>query len=61
MSVIEEHKEKRRALGRGLDSLLPSGPRLATASAPPPVILAIVWGCHSSARGCRNALGSPRR
>lgn len=43
MSAIEEHKEKRRALGRGLDSLLPSGPRLATATAPavmpPPVVL----------------------
>jgi ParB family chromosome partitioning protein len=39
MSVIEEHKEKRRALGRGLDSLLPSGPRLATASAPPPAVM----------------------
>ena len=30
MSAVEEHKpvEKRRALGRGLDSLLPSGPRV---------------------------------
>jgi ParB family chromosome partitioning protein len=36
MAVAEEHKpvEKRRALGRGLDSLLPSGPRVV----PPPVI-----------------------
>lgn len=56
MAAIEEHKpaEKRRALGRGLDSLLPSGPRVvssgpATASAPvvipqvmPPVGPAIV-------------------
>src|SRR5256714_13329176 len=36
MAAIEEHKpaEKRRALGRGLDSLLPSGPRVvASASA----------------------------
>src|SRR5215472_17328363 len=35
MSATEEHKqvEKRRALGRGLDSLLPSGPRVV----PPPV------------------------
>ena len=35
MAVAEEHKpvEKRRALGRGLDSLLPSGPRVV----PPPV------------------------
>jgi ParB family transcriptional regulator, chromosome partitioning protein len=34
MAVAEEHKpvEKRRALGRGLDSLLPSGPR----AVPPP-------------------------
>src|SRR5437762_13701700 len=34
MSAVEEHKpvEKRRALGRGLDSLLPSGPRVVTAS-----------------------------
>jgi ParB family chromosome partitioning protein len=45
MAAIEEHKpaEKRRALGRGLDSLLPSGPRVvaaapATAVAPAPVI-----------------------
>jgi ParB family chromosome partitioning protein len=41
MSAIEEHKEKRRALGRGLDSLLPSGPRLATVPSPavmPPVV-----------------------
>jgi ParB family chromosome partitioning protein len=36
MAVAEEHKpvEKRRALGRGLDSLLPSGPRVV----PPPVV-----------------------
>jgi len=36
MSVVEEHKpaEKRRALGRGLDSLLPSGPRVVAAAAP---------------------------
>ncbi len=41
MSAIEEHKpaEKRRALGRGLDSLLPSGPRLATATVPPPAVM----------------------
>jgi ParB family chromosome partitioning protein len=34
MSAVEEHKpvEKRRALGRGLDSLLPSGPRVVPAS-----------------------------
>jgi len=45
MAAIEEHKpaEKRRALGRGLDSLLPSGPRVvaaapATAVAPAPVV-----------------------
>ena len=43
MAAIEEHKpiekspekEKRRALGRGLDSLLPSGPRMVTAAAAP--------------------------
>ncbi|HEX6802250.1 MAG TPA: ParB/RepB/Spo0J family partition protein [Terriglobales bacterium] len=35
MAAVEEHKpvEKRRALGRGLDSLLPSGPR----AVPPPM------------------------
>ena len=48
MAAIEEHKpaEKRRALGRGLDSLLPSGPRvvaaesaaLAAPAAVPPVV-----------------------
>src|SRR5436305_1423678 len=34
MAAVEEHKpvEKRRALGRGLDSLLPSGPRVVTSS-----------------------------
>src|SRR5437667_14361 len=34
MSAVEEHKpvEKRRALGRGLDSLLPSGPRMVPAA-----------------------------
>ena len=44
MSAIEEHKpaEKRRALGRGLDSLLPSGPRVVAAAPavmPPPVVV----------------------
>jgi ParB family chromosome partitioning protein len=39
MSAIEEPKEKRRALGRGLDSLLPSGPRLATAIVPSPAVM----------------------
>jgi len=53
MAVIEEHKpaEKRRALGRGLDSLLPSGPRVVAAAPaaataappahvlPPPVVI----------------------
>jgi ParB family chromosome partitioning protein len=39
VAAIEEHKapEKRRALGRGLDSLLPSGPR-AVATAPAAVM-----------------------
>jgi len=34
MAVAEEHKpvEKRRALGRGLESLLPSGPRVVAAA-----------------------------
>lgn len=50
MAAIEEHKpaEKRRALGRGLDSLLPSGPRVVSASqgiatapavVPPPIVI----------------------
>ena len=49
MAAIEEHKpvEKRRALGRGLESLLPSGPRVVAAApttavapvAPPPVVI----------------------
>lgn len=45
MAAIEEHKpaEKRRALGRGLDSLLPSGPRPVPAApaavAPAPVVM----------------------
>jgi ParB family transcriptional regulator, chromosome partitioning protein len=46
VAAIEEHKstEKRRALGRGLDSLLPSGPRVVAtpppAVMPPPVVVA---------------------
>ncbi|MCU1270789.1 MAG: chromosome segregation DNA-binding protein [Acidobacteriaceae bacterium] len=51
MAAIEEHKpaEKRRALGRGLDSLLPSGPRVvaaapATAVSPPVVPSQVVPG-----------------
>ena len=46
MAAIEEHKpaEKRRALGRGLDSLLPSGPRVVSSSSasgavPAPVVI----------------------
>ena len=45
MAAIEEHKpaEKRRALGRGLDSLLPSGPRVVSsgsaAAASSPVVI----------------------
>jgi ParB family chromosome partitioning protein len=44
MAAIEEHKpaEKRRALGRGLDSLLPSGPRVVSsgpANASAPVVI----------------------
>src|SRR5579884_2757849 len=49
MAAVEEHKpvEKRRALGRGLDSLLPSGPRVVAAApaavpapvVPPPVVI----------------------
>ena len=48
MAAVEEHKpaEKRRALGRGLDSLLPSGPRVVpsapTGAAPSPVIPPVV-------------------
>src|SRR6266404_1002311 len=38
MSAIEEPKEKRRALGRGLDSLLPLGPRVVAAAAAPAVM-----------------------
>lgn len=52
MSAIEEPKEKRRALGRGLDSLLPSGPRLATASVPGPTVLPppLIPGANVSVR-----------
>jgi ParB family chromosome partitioning protein len=45
VAAIEEQKapEKRRALGRGLDSLLPSGPRVVlaapTAVMPPPAVV----------------------
>src|ERR1700722_611787 len=42
-SVVEKPVEKRRALGRGLDSLLPVGPRVVTtspvAAEPEPAIL----------------------
>jgi ParB family transcriptional regulator, chromosome partitioning protein len=51
MAAVEEHKpaDKRRALGRGLDSLLPSRPRVvsptagnaapSTSTVPPPVVI----------------------
>ena len=41
MTAVEEPKpvEKRRALGRGLDSLLPSGPRVVPPPMPAPVAL----------------------
>ena len=44
MAAIEEHKpaEKRRALGRGLDSLLPSGPRMVAAAPATAVSPAVV-------------------
>jgi ParB family chromosome partitioning protein len=44
MAAIEEHKpaEKRRALGRGLDSLLPSGPRVVAAAPATAVAPAVV-------------------
>jgi ParB family chromosome partitioning protein len=44
MAVVEEHKpaEKRRALGRGLDSLLPSGPRVVVAPSAPVVPAPVV-------------------
>jgi len=44
MSAVEEHKpaEKRRALGRGLDSLLPAGPRVVTAA--PPIAASAIPG-----------------
>src|SRR5215510_6518065 len=40
MSAVQEHKpvEKRRALGRGLDSLLPAGPRILSSASPSPVV-----------------------
>ncbi len=44
MAAIEEHKpaEKRRALGRGLDSLLPSGPRVVSSGSATAVVSAPV-------------------
>ena len=54
MAAVEEPKpvEKRRALGRGLDSLLPSGPRMV----PPPIAAPVpaaapVRGAESEGRG----------
>lgn len=54
MAAVEEHKpiEKRRALGRGLDSLLPSGPRPVPSPAvmpPPAVPPAVVQGAAAPA------------
>jgi ParB family chromosome partitioning protein len=55
MAVVEEHKpvEKRRALGRGLDSLLPSGPRPvpnpAAVLPPPAVAPAVIPGAVAPA------------
>ena len=53
MSAVEEHKpvEKRRALGRGLDSLLPSGPRIVgPAAVPPPVVIPTAPGVAPQTR-----------
>ena len=57
MPVIEEHKptEKRRALGRGLDSLLPSGPRVLPPLAPPAVPRAAERASAAAADGERVA------
>lgn len=66
MSAIEEHKEKRRALGRGLDSLLPSGPRLATAAVPapavmpPPVMIPTTPSGHSGNGSAAQEVGTSR-
>src|SRR5258708_32052326 len=64
MSAVEEHTpaEKRRALGRGLDSLLPSGPRVVAAPAvmPPPGVpgeIAELQGTHVSQN--RRDMGHP--
>jgi ParB family transcriptional regulator, chromosome partitioning protein len=58
VTAIEEHKatEKRRALGRGLDSLLPSGPRVVTAAAlapmsPPAPVPALITELEARAEG----------
>jgi ParB family chromosome partitioning protein len=58
VAAIEEHKatEKRRALGRGLDSLLPSGPRVVTAAAlapmsPPAPVPALITELEARAEG----------
>ena len=50
MSAIEEHKpvEKRRALGRGLDALLPSGQRALTQPVNPPFEHREGWGTRPS-------------
>ena len=60
MSAIEEHKEKRRALGRGLDSLLPSGPRLATAAVPAPAVMPPPVVIPSTASGTDGANAQTR-
>ena len=62
MSAIEEHKEKRRALGRGLDSLLPSGPRLAPATVPSPAVMpapVVIPSNSSGADGANSRAGVP--
>ena len=57
MAAIEEQKatEKRRALGRGLDSLLPSGPRVVTATRRRDA------STHASAYACCRVTGACRR
>jgi len=61
MSAIEEHKEKRRALGRGLDSLLPSGPRLATATVPTPAVMPPPVAIPSTPHGADGGHAAPPR
>ncbi len=58
-SAVEKAPEKRKALGRGLDSLLPGGPRVVGATAAPPTSIVLPELHGQAARPAETVLQLP--